>query len=57
MLQPAYKGILNTSEVITKYPNSRKVTTDSFFLGTSPVVKPEQIGYIKSTIDTFFKNI
>ena len=57
MLQPAYKGILHTSEIFTKYPNSRKITTDSFFLGTSPVVKPEQVGYIKSTIDNFIKNI
>ena len=57
MLQPAYKGLIDPSEIIQKYPNARKVTTDTFFLGTSPVVKPEQILYIKETIDTFFKNL
>lgn len=57
MLQPAYKGLMNTNDIVEKYPNARKITTDTFFLGTSPVVKLEQIEYIKSTIDTFFKNI
>lgn len=57
MLQPAYKGLVNSLDLINKYPNARKITTDTFFLGTSPVVKLEQIQYIKLTVDTFFKNI
>ena len=57
MLQPAYTGLMNSIDVITKYPNARKITTDTFFLGTSPVVKPVQIEYIKQTVDQFFKNL
>lgn len=57
MLQPAYTGLMNSADVVTKYPNARKVTTDTFFLGTSPVVKPIQIEYIKQTIDQFFKTL
>jgi len=54
MLQPAYEGMMDTNEVITKYPVARKVTTDTFFLGTSPVITDEQIDYIKSVVDKFF---
>lgn len=57
MLQPAYTGIMNKNDIITKYPNARKVTTDSFFLGTSPVITSEQIVYIQSVIQNFFKTI
>lgn len=57
MLQPAYTGIMNKNDVITKYPNARKVTTDSFFLGTSPVITSEQIVYIQSVVQNFFKTI
>lgn len=57
MLQPAYAGLMDTNDVITKYPNARKVTTDTFFLGTSPVITDTQIDYIETTVDTFFKSI
>ena len=57
MLQPAYTGIMDKHDVITKYPNARKVTTDSFFLGTSPVITSEQIVYIQSIVENFFKTI
>lgn len=53
MLQPAYSDIMNTKDVIEKYPVSRKVTTDTFFLGTSPVITEEQIEYIEKTLDNF----
>lgn len=56
MLQPAYSGIMNTKDVIEKYPASRKVTTDTFFLGTSPVITEEQIEYIEKTLDNFILN-
>jgi CDP-6-deoxy-D-xylo-4-hexulose-3-dehydrase len=56
MLQPAYSGIMNTMDVIEKYPVSRKVTTDTFFLGTSPVITEEQIEYIEKTLDNFISN-
>jgi CDP-6-deoxy-D-xylo-4-hexulose-3-dehydrase len=54
MLQPAYEGIMDPQEVITKYPVARKVTTDTFFLGCSPVITEEQISYIKQMVDQYF---
>ena len=57
MLQPAYKGLIDKNEVITKYPIARKITTDTFFLGTSPVITSEQIEYIKETLSNFTKTI
>ena len=56
MLQPAYEGIMNTEEVINDFPVARKVTTDTFFLGCSPVITEEQIAYIKTIVDKFFEN-
>lgn len=54
MLQPAYDGIMNQNEVVNNYPNARKVTTDTFFLGTSPVITAEQLDYIEKTVNKFF---
>jgi CDP-6-deoxy-D-xylo-4-hexulose-3-dehydrase len=55
MLQPAYEGIMDPKEVIEKYPIARKVTTDTFFLGTSPVIDKEKIDYIEIIVNRFFK--
>ena len=57
MLQPAYNGLIDKKEVITKYPNARKITTDTFFLGTSPVITNIQLDYVQETINSFFKKI
>jgi CDP-6-deoxy-D-xylo-4-hexulose-3-dehydrase len=57
MLQPGYEGIMDPTEVIENYPNARKVTTDTFFLGTSPVVTDEQIDYIGEIVDKFFNEL
>jgi len=57
MLQPAYNGLIDKNEVITKYPNARKITTDTFFLGTSPVITKEQLNYVEETVEKFFKII
>ena len=57
MLQPAYAGMMNKNDIITKYPNARKITTDSFFLGTSPVITSEQIEYIQLIVQNFVKTI
>ena len=54
MLQPAYNGLMDKNRVIADYPNARKVTTDTFFLGTSPVITDEQIAYIEDVVDKFF---
>jgi CDP-6-deoxy-D-xylo-4-hexulose-3-dehydrase len=56
MLQPAYEGIMDSKEIIEKYPIARKITTDTFFLGCSPVITEEQIAYVETIIDNFFKN-
>ena len=53
MLQPAYSGIIKTEDVLNNYPVSRKVTTDTFFLGTSPVITEDQVRYIEKILDEF----
>jgi len=57
MLQPAYDGIMPSEDVIKLYPNARKVTTDTFFLGTSPVITTAQLDYIESTVQNFMSSI
>ena len=57
MLQPGYAGIIDSKELIEKYPIARKVTTDTFFLGCSPVITEEQIAYVKTIINKFFQNL
>ena len=54
MLQPGYSHLIDSKEVIEKYPVSRKVTTDTFFLGCSPIITLEQIEYIGTIVDKFF---
>jgi CDP-6-deoxy-D-xylo-4-hexulose-3-dehydrase len=53
MLQPAYEGLYDVNEVIEKFPVARKVTTDTFFLGTSPVLDKEKTDYIEYILDYF----
>jgi CDP-6-deoxy-D-xylo-4-hexulose-3-dehydrase len=53
MLQPAYTHLMDPKEVIEKYPVARKVTTDTFFLGTSPVITKEKTDYIEMVLDKF----
>jgi len=57
MLQPAYQGIMDPKEVVEKYPVARKVTTDTFFLGTSPVINKEKIDYIETILDKFINKL
>ena len=57
MLQPAYDGLMDVNSIISEYPNARKVTTDTFFLGTSPVITDVQLNYIEHTVQKFFKQI
>ena len=45
MLNPGYTHLMDSEKVVRDYPNARKVTTDTFFLGTSPVITNEQIDY------------
>jgi CDP-6-deoxy-D-xylo-4-hexulose-3-dehydrase len=57
MLQPAYEGIMDAEQVIKDFPVARKVTTDTFFLGCSPVITEEQIEYISTIVDKFFNTL
>lgn len=54
MLQPAYTHLVDTDQVMKNFPVSRKVTTDTFFLGTSPVIDKPQTDYISEIVDLFF---
>jgi len=54
-LQPAYTHLLDPGEAIKNYPVATKVTTDTFFLGTSPVITEAQIMYVEEIINTFMQ--
>lgn len=65
LLQPAYQNIeayafdemrtLNRDfNAKTKFPIATKVTTDTFFLGTSPVITSKQLDYVGVAVDNFF---
>jgi len=71
LLQPAYKDILwydcnfrDGSNVFEKdkhhritstFPIATKVTTDTLFLGTSPVITAPQLDYVQDRVVNFFK--
>jgi CDP-6-deoxy-D-xylo-4-hexulose-3-dehydrase len=57
MLQPAYEGLMDPKEIIEKYPVARKVTTDTFFLGTSPVIDKQKTDYIETILDKFINTL
>lgn len=57
MLQPAYDGLMDKETIIKNYPIARKVTSDTFFLGTSPVITDDQINYIKERLELFINSI
>ena len=57
MLQPAYEGIMKTENVIRNFPVARKVTTDTFFLGTSPVIDKAKTDYIEQILDKFITTV
>lgn len=70
LLQPAYRNIewcsyqfppriVGFTPEIAKgqFPVATKVTTDTFFLGTSPVITSEQLNYVQEIVTKFFKSI
>jgi CDP-6-deoxy-D-xylo-4-hexulose-3-dehydrase len=57
MLQPAYSGMYDTKDVIEKFPVARKVTTDTFFLGTSPVIDKAKTDYIGHVLSLFVNKL
>jgi CDP-4-dehydro-6-deoxyglucose reductase, E1 len=56
LLQPAYSHMVDINQCKTMYPVATKVMTDTFFLGTSPVITDEQIDYIGEQLDAFMKD-
>jgi CDP-6-deoxy-D-xylo-4-hexulose-3-dehydrase len=57
MLQPAYDGMYDVNDIIEKFPIARKVTTDTFFLGTSPVIDKNKTDYIESILNKFISTL
>ena len=55
LLQPAYSHLNDVKDTIERYPVATKVTKDTFFVGTSPVIDKVQIDYIETVVDRFFK--
>jgi CDP-6-deoxy-D-xylo-4-hexulose-3-dehydrase len=59
LLQPAYADLAKEwgtyDDVKKAFPNATKVTVDTFFLGTSPVIQKEQTTYIQEVVNEFFK--
>lgn len=62
LLQPAYKNVYAESwlggtikDAKRLFPLATKVTTDTLFLGTSPVITSEQLDYVKTIVDKFFE--
>jgi CDP-6-deoxy-D-xylo-4-hexulose-3-dehydrase len=53
LLQPAYDGVYS-GDAKKDFPVSTKVTTDTFFLGTSPVITDQQLDYIEMMVDNYF---
>ena len=56
MLNPGYTHLLDSKKVVEECPNARKVTTDTFFLGTSPVLGEEKINYVGEMVDEFMES-
>ena len=46
---------MSPHDVKNNYPMARKVTTDTFFLGVSPVLTDEKINYVVSAVDEFMR--
>lgn len=53
LLQPAYNG-LYSGDAKKDFPIATKVTTDTFFLGTSPVITDQQLDYIEEKVNYYF---
>jgi len=57
LLQPGYEHLAVDMDAKNDFPVATKVTKDTFFLGTSPVITEEQISYISKIVDQFFNNL
>ena len=52
LLQPAYRH-LDSGNALVDYPNATFATTNTFFLGTSPVITDEHMDYIDTILQKF----
>lgn len=52
-----YKELNYKSNLQLDFKVATKVTIDTFFLGTSPVITSEQLDYIETIVSKFFKQI
>jgi CDP-6-deoxy-D-xylo-4-hexulose-3-dehydrase len=52
LLQPAYIDLAKECDP-RSFKVATKVTTDTFFLGTSPVISSQQLDYVQSQVDKF----
>ena len=57
MLNPGYTHLMDSEKVVRDYPNARKITTDTFFLGTSPVLDEDKLGYVGSVLNKFMGEV
>lgn len=55
LMQPAYSHLIVDLK-LKDFPVANFVTTNTFFLGTSPVITPEQIAYISEIVQEFMRN-
>ena len=55
LMQPAYSHLVSDLK-LKDFPVANFVTTNTFFLGTSPVITPEQIIYIFEVVKEFISN-
>ena len=55
-MQPAYSHLVRDMD-LNDFPVAKKVTTDTFFLDTSPVITEEQIAYIGEVLDLFMEQV
>ena len=55
LMQPAYSHLVGDLK-LKDFPVANFVTTNTFFLGTSPVITPEQITYISEMVQEFMRN-
>ena len=52
LMQPAYSHLIGDLK-LQDFPVANFVTTNTFFLGTSPVITPEHIDYISNIVNEF----
>ena len=53
MLQPAYNHLMDPKDARDNFPIATHVMLNSYFHGTSAVITPEQIAWIKEKVDGF----